>query len=70
MPKMTSQMFTTLAGRNPEHDDLERVNCVDAGKIMHSLCGWCRTCMKPIFECRDYVYHRDRKAHVFPGRES
>jgi hypothetical protein len=48
---MTAEQFKILFGREPELDDLDRVNCPDAGKLGHSQCGICGTCNKPKFEC-------------------
>ena len=40
-------------GVYPTQDDLERVNCVNAGLLGHSDCGWCDVCDKPRFMCND-----------------
>jgi hypothetical protein len=37
---MTEQQYVAFVGSAPTDDDLERVNCKDAGKIGHRLCGW------------------------------
>ena len=42
--------FRRLVGRNPANDDLERVNCSQAGEIGHLSCGMCRH-DKPYFNC-------------------
>lgn len=49
--EITRKKFKEATGRNPENDDLERVNCPDAGKIGHRSCGWCKNCNLPVFEC-------------------
>ena len=49
--EMTATEFAAKTGRAPEQDDLERVNCAQAGKIMHWQCGWCPTHDTPHFEC-------------------
>ena len=37
---ITPQMFEEATGRPPENDDIERVNCPDAGSDGHLGCGW------------------------------
>lgn len=46
---MTESAFNILFGRWPEEDDLERVNCLKAGKIGHHCCGLCSKCGYPRF---------------------
>ena len=48
---MNAQEFEAKTGRAPEQDDLDRVNCTKAGRLMHRHCGWCDDCEKPRFEC-------------------
>lgn len=48
---MNAEMFEEKVGRPPQHDDLERVNCPDAGKDGHWYCGWCLEHDLPRFEC-------------------
>ena len=48
---MNRDEFVAKLGREPVLDDLDRVNCPHAGKIGHSLCGWCDECNRPKFEC-------------------
>ena len=48
---MDEAAFTEFVGRAPRHDDLDRVNCSDAGRAGHLLCGWCQAHEKPRFEC-------------------
>ncbi len=47
---MTKREFFQRYGRLPERDDLDRVNCPDAGKLGHINCGLC-SCGLPRFEC-------------------
>jgi uncharacterized OB-fold protein len=47
----TAEEFKLAVGREPEADDLERVNCPNAGRVGHYSCGWCEKCDKPYFEC-------------------
>lgn len=47
----TRQDFYWLTGRNAIDDDLDRVNCPDAGKPGHSCCGVCPRCRMPRFSC-------------------
>lgn len=48
---MDAKEFEEKTGRKPVNDDLERVNCPDAGKVGHFGCGWCNGCNKPAYEC-------------------
>lgn len=43
--------FIIAVGREPVLDDMDRVNCVDAGQPGHYQCGWCDTHDKPRFIC-------------------
>ena len=47
---LTAEDFKKMTGREPENDDLERVNCSRAGNRGHIGCGVCRH-NKPAFEC-------------------
>lgn len=47
----TREDFILATGRNPEKDDLDRINCKHAGKPGHRMCGWCRKHNKPKYEC-------------------
>jgi hypothetical protein len=49
--KLTTEEFTQRFGFEPEHDDLDRVNCKDAGSLGHMCCGVCSTHNKPRFIC-------------------
>lgn len=49
--KKTAAEFEAAVGRLPEMDDLERVNCDQAGTLGHQGCGWCNTHNKPNFIC-------------------
>ncbi len=48
---MNAKTFESKTGHIPEHDDLERVNCKDAGEVFHFSCGWCSVCDLPRFQC-------------------
>lgn len=37
---ITYEQFEKATGFPPENDDLERVNCPEAGKLGHWSCGW------------------------------
>lgn len=39
---MTEQEFEQITGHKPINDDLERINCSDAGKLGHKQCGVCK----------------------------
>jgi hypothetical protein len=49
MMMITAEMFKEATGHEPENDDLERVNCPNAGKFMHLSCGWNREANLPVF---------------------
>jgi hypothetical protein len=51
MIHINADQFEQATGRNPVNDDLERVNCPDAGKQGHNSCGWCFTHNCPVFDC-------------------
>lgn len=53
----TENDFVQATDRLPEHDELARVNCEDAGKPGHYFCGWCDRCNKPRFFCGHYAMH-------------
>jgi len=46
----TKEYFLERTGRLPENDDLDRVNCKDAGKLGHNDCGVCMH-NYPMFMC-------------------
>ena len=48
--KMNSKEFMLLTGRLPENDDLERVNCNEAGSDGHIMCGTCEAHNMPVWE--------------------
>lgn len=37
---ITAEHFEKRVGSLPVQDDLERCNCPDAGRTMHTQCGW------------------------------
>jgi hypothetical protein len=41
VPPVTVEQFVMATGREPQQDDMERVNCKDTGKPGHHFCGWC-----------------------------
>lgn len=40
MKQITAEMFKKATGHLPLDDDLERCNCLKAGTLTHSSCGW------------------------------
>lgn len=46
---ITREQFVQYAGREPELDDMERVNCLSSGSAGHLSCGWDYYEMKPRF---------------------
>ena len=47
---ITREKFIEATGREPEQDDLERVNCKQAGEIGHFCCGWDEPANLPRFD--------------------
>lgn len=56
---ITANDFKVLTGRDPQYDDLDRVNCLLAGQIGHVQCGLC-PCGSglPTFACFDHAVPR------------
>jgi hypothetical protein len=50
--------FERMTGLAPEADDLDRVNCPQAGNEGHMFCGICVPCGKPRFVCGHPSYLR------------
>lgn len=48
---MDAKQFEKRTGRPPQDDDLERVNCDEAGSPGHTQCGWCGKHDAPFCEC-------------------
>lgn len=48
---VTASEYEAAVGNAPVDDDLERVNCKNAGEMGHDYCGWCPKCNKPRFIC-------------------
>lgn len=46
----TPEDFKKFTGRDPEQDDLDRVNCNKAGMFGHRSCGICEHNL-PVFMC-------------------
>ena len=46
---ITADDFEQLTGQAPKQDDLERVNCDEAGNAGHHQCGLCEQCGYPRF---------------------
>lgn len=38
---MDAREFAAIFGREPENDDLDRINCPKAGTLGHRYCGVC-----------------------------
>jgi hypothetical protein len=57
---MTAKQFEQITGRPPEQDDLERVNCPQAGSIGHEHCGTCPVCNLPRFMCGGLSHEPER----------
>jgi hypothetical protein len=47
---ITVAKFIQTTGREPENDDMERVNCAVAGSVGHFFCGWDHRADRPVFE--------------------
>ena len=50
---ITAERFKEATGRDPENDDLERVNCPVVGGFGHFYCGWNHRLNLPRFEAPD-----------------
>lgn len=48
---MTEEEYKVKFGSEPIQDDLDRVNCKEAGKVGHFCCGECEKHLKPRFMC-------------------
>jgi hypothetical protein len=48
---VTPEQFRERFGCDPEHDDLHRVSCEQAGEFGHAMCGICAAHDKPRFLC-------------------
>lgn len=48
---MSRETFIAMTGREPQQDDLNRVNCEQEGEIGHGSCGWCHIHNAPRFQC-------------------
>jgi hypothetical protein len=48
---MTREEFIAVVGRDPEIDDLDRVNCKTVGEPGHLQCGICPVHERPRFLC-------------------
>jgi len=57
---MTAEEFKDRFGREPEDDDLDRVNCKEVGTLGHWFCGVCETHNKPRFECGCMIDNRKK----------
>ena len=51
MTFVTEEQFKIAVGCEPEDDDMERVNCPNAGDALHTMCGWCERHNLPRFCC-------------------
>ncbi|MFA4971168.1 MAG: hypothetical protein WC683_01050 [bacterium] len=49
--RWTQEEFKSMVGRDPLGDDLERLNCPDAGLRGHLQCGYCPIHQKPRWTC-------------------
>lgn len=49
---MTSKEFKKITGFTPELDDMERVNCPDAGTPGHQQCGICEHGYPKFLSCK------------------
>jgi hypothetical protein len=66
---MTPEEFKAFVGRWPQDDDLERVNCPEAGKFGHTFCGRCR-CGQPRFTHDTRRCDVDTREHREEANES
>lgn len=70
MTAKTIAEFVEAVGHQPEADDMERANCVDAGQPGHYGCGWCEH-GKPVFLCvgENGCFSKRARQLPQPGRE-
>lgn len=59
---ITADEFTKATGYSPQDDDLERVNCTNAGQTGHTMCGWSHRYNKPMFMLTSYQREQSREA--------
>jgi len=64
---MTETAYQDILGIPPENDDVDRVNCPDAGKFGHWMCGWCDHHWKPRFMCGCLAPHVHGDSEVEHG---
>lgn len=60
--EIDADIFKKATGTEPEHDDLERSNCKQAGQIGHYHCGWNSLLNRPNFMCPSSAIEVDRCA--------
>lgn len=53
---VTAGAFKAATGHDPQHDDLDRCNCPNAGEVGHHACGWCEECNGPRFMCAHLLF--------------
>jgi hypothetical protein len=63
---ITAEQFKAATGREPEHDDLERVNCSKSGEIGHYFCGWDSEANRPQYEVGIRVKTRETAKRATP----
>jgi hypothetical protein len=59
---ITPEVFLVKTGRPPTGDDMDRVNCEEAGESGHHQCGWCDKHDKPRFMCACLLWNDRKKA--------
>jgi len=65
--KFTEEEFFALCGRWPENDDLDRLNCPDAGFPGHLQCGLCLKHSVPLFVCGCLAPSNAASGEVLPA---
>jgi hypothetical protein len=63
---ITAEQFEKAVGRKPEDDDLDRVNCSEAGSIGHLCCGWNNVENKPQFDVGPREWNGNFPRTVYP----
>lgn len=58
--KWDSRTYLSVVGRLPVDDDLDRVNCDEAGEFGHISCGVCKKHNLPFYECDDCLIQVSR----------
>lgn len=66
---MDAKKFKDITGTDPVNDDLDRVNCPDAGQAGHWQCGTCaHDYPRFLVDCKEPTDKPCRVANLLDGR--